>query len=71
MLLDQDYACLICDIVFDSGGHATKCCVDHDHTTGKVRGLICHDCNVGLSRFKDDPEILRNAIKYLKKWGSK
>lgn len=40
--------------------------VDHCHETGKVRGLLCHGCNVALGSFKDDVQLLNNAIKYLK-----
>jgi 5-methylcytosine-specific restriction endonuclease McrA len=39
--------------------------IDHDHQTGKVRGVLCNGCNNGLGRFKDNQTILRLAIEYL------
>lgn len=42
-------------------------CIDHCHTSGVVRGLLCSACNKGIGFLRDDPELLREAIKYLKR----
>ncbi len=39
--------------------------VDHDHTTGQVRGMLCNNCNLGLGHFKDSPLLLEFAAQYL------
>jgi hypothetical protein len=44
-----------------------RSCLDHDHKTGKVRGILCVSCNAGLGNFQDNPEILGRAISYLAK----
>jgi len=41
--------------------------LEHDHRTGKPGGWICDSCNTGLGRFKDDVELLKSAIEFLKK----
>ena len=57
----------ICDICkIDLEGK--KKCIDHNHETGKVRGVLCHSCNVALGHFRDDTELIQKAIKYLKKY---
>lgn len=61
----QSYGCAICKRK-DSGVRGKKnLAVDHDHETGRIRGLLCNSCNNGLGRFKDNPEFLRCAARYL------
>ncbi len=59
MLEKQKGKCGICNSVFEIY------CVDHNHETGKIRGLLCSSCNKGLGMFTDDIEKLKRAIKYL------
>jgi hypothetical protein len=42
--------------------------VDHCHTTGKVRGLLCYECNTGIGKLKDDISLMRKAIEYLERY---
>jgi hypothetical protein len=58
----QDNKCAICTTEFPD---KYKVQIDHCHTTGKVRGLLCIECNWMLGKAKDDPVILTNAIEYL------
>lgn len=55
----QDFKCAICH-------EPRKLHVDHNHHTGKVRGLLCHYCNTALGSFDDDPQRILKAIAYLK-----
>lgn len=59
----QNYHCALCPN--DNQGKALS--VDHDHKTGKVRGLLCRNCNLGLGYFRDETTLLFEAIKYLKR----
>jgi hypothetical protein len=65
MLIEQNYVCAICN---KSEKSSTKgvLFIDHDHKTGKVRGLLCDTCNRGLGYFYDNKSLLRNAVEYLK-----
>tara|TARA_B110000211_G_C14040063_1_gene536362 strand:- start:1400 stop:1552 length:153 start_codon:yes stop_codon:yes gene_type:complete len=45
----------------------SKIVLDHDHSTGEVRGWLCESCNTGIGRFDDDPQIVQKAINWLKK----
>jgi hypothetical protein len=70
MLADQNCACAICEKIetdVDSFGIPRHMPVDHCHTTGVVRGLLCGPCNRALGSFKDDIAILKKAIAYLQK----
>lgn len=64
MHAEQGGRCAICSATEDENGKALA--LDHCHSTGRVRGLLCDNCNVGLGRFKDSPNALRRAITYLK-----
>jgi len=64
MLKDQDGKCKICGTI-KPGGKMKNFAVDHCHTTGKVRGLLCFSCNVSIGHFADDSDNLQKAIDYL------
>ena len=64
MLKDQGGVCRICGLEENSTG-LRNLSVDHDHQSGKIRGLLCHNCNTGLGKFKDSEELLKRAIVYL------
>ena len=65
MLAAQEWRCAICRDIEPGGGRTGALSVDHDHVTGKVRGILCHQCNMALGKFKDNPELLRRAADYL------
>lgn len=64
ILKEQGGKCAICGSeIGDVMGN--RLYVDHDHVSGKVRGLLCSKCNFGLGNFNDDIELMKKAIKYL------
>lgn len=64
MLSEQDGKCAICR--GDDPKHVSgKWNIDHDHSTGKVRRLLCSPCNKGIGHFSDNPALLRAAADYL------
>lgn len=64
MKMAQGYRCAICETIFLSTKDAH---VDHSHTTGKVRQILCSSCNLGIGKFKESKETLQKAIEYLER----
>ena len=69
MLEGQGGKCAICDKIENQFGKGM--CVDHDHVTGAVRGILCTDCNMGIGNLKDDVDLLRRALAYLEEHNMK
>lgn len=70
LLAAQGGKCAICggaDPRHRKNSHVKRFCVDHDHATGKVRGLLCGPCNVGIGAMADDPARIRAAADYLER----
>ena len=65
MFEEQGGVCKICG-TDDPGKGKGRFAIDHSHKTGKVRGLLCSSCNVGIGHLQDDPSILLSAFNYLK-----
>lgn len=65
MLVAQGMCCAICGRVKCTTGR--RLAVDHCHTTGKVRGLLCSACNTGIGMLQEDEAVLNQAIRYLTK----
>ena len=68
MIIGQCNKCIICKIEFCFNKKHTTPHIDHDHKTGKIRALLCANCNSGIGFLKDDIKILENAFNYLKKY---
>ena len=63
VLAAQDGVCAICKAINLNGRRLS---VDHDHRTGAVRGLLCHNCNSAVGHLKDNPLLIEAAAQYLR-----
>ena len=64
----QENVCAICG--GPPKGRGAKLYVDHNHGTGKIRGLLCVTCNAGIGQFQDCVNLLQRAINYLERANS-
>ena len=73
LLVKQDHKCAGCGsaaaprMVTRQRWSKIGLCVDHDHDTGRVRGLLCSACNSALGQVKDNPAVLMNLAGYLER----
>jgi hypothetical protein len=70
MIISQENRCAICykeETRKGRNGNLARLCIDHCHQSGKIRALLCHDCNTGIGKFKDNINLLKAAITYLEK----
>lgn len=71
MFISQNNNCAICNnpeiALTNKGDRIKNLAIDHCHTTNKVRGLLCGNCNHTLGKVKDNIEILKSMINYLEK----
>jgi hypothetical protein len=62
LIEQQEGKCKICKVELAGGKHTH---IDHDHNTGRIRGILCNHCNVGIGMFKNDKELVHKIIEYL------
>lgn len=68
MLEAHGHKCAICGYS-DKSSPKFFPMVDHDHASGKVRGILCSNCNTAIGKMKDNPELLKRAAEYLEHGG--
>lgn len=66
LLNSQDGKCAICETDKPNCLGVEYLSVDHDHETGRIRGLLCQNCNMGIGHLKDNCKIVESALVYLK-----
>lgn len=70
MLEAVNHECEICGVKLTVGGargEKTAACIDHCHTTGDIRGVLCRKCNAAIGALGDTTSSVRNAVSYLEK----
>lgn len=70
LMASQNGCCAICHLPPEGRGKGGKLHVDHDHETGRVRGLLCGLCNTALGGFQDNTDNLLAAVRYLQAAGT-
>ena len=65
----QNWSCAICVLPWKPDDIRAQWHTDHDHKTGKVRGILCSTCNRGLGQFQDSPALMRLAALYVERGG--
>lgn len=65
LVLDQGGRCAVCPRELENGGYKTH--VDHCHETGKVRGLLCLQCNTALGKLGEDEDTILSLLEYVRK----
>ena len=61
----QNGKCKICGVFKEGFSSSQGLVIDHCHSTGKIRGLLCQSCNAGIGHLQESPEIFRKALLYL------
>lgn len=65
----QNGQCAACEVELELEGRRTRSpCVDHNHSTGEIRDILCTRCNLAAGNLKDSSERARKLMNYLKKW---
>lgn len=63
----QNGRCAICGTPDPGAQTSGEWCIDHDHVTGKIRGLLCSRCNTGIGMLRDDPDVIASAFEYVRR----
>lgn len=70
MLEQQEHKCEICkspETAVSRNGYTLRLAIDHNHLTGAIRSLLCFRCNRGIGYFEENPKLIKEILKYLKK----